>query len=70
MYVFSAVSDAACEAEEGRKGLGLSLLLKLQRGVSFGAANLIRLTSLLCWRRLISTVLSRNDIGWRLFSVM
>ncbi|MBZ3661025.1 PTS sugar transporter subunit IIA [Salmonella enterica subsp. enterica serovar Kentucky] len=35
-YVLAPVSDAACEAGRGAKGLGLSLL-KLQRGVSFGA---------------------------------
>lgn len=44
--------------EEGAKGLGLSLL-KLQRGVHLAQTNSIRLTSLLCWRRLISTVISK-----------
>lgn len=36
LCISAVVSDAACEAGRGAKGLGLSLL-KLQRGVSFGA---------------------------------
>lgn len=36
LCISAGVSDAACEAGRGAKGLGLSLL-KLQRGVSFGA---------------------------------
>lgn len=36
LCISARVSDAACEAGRGAKGLGLSLL-KLQHGVSFGA---------------------------------
>ncbi|SUH08161.1 PTS family enzyme IIA, mannitol-specific, cryptic [Salmonella enterica subsp. enterica] len=45
--------------EEGAKGLGLSLL-KLQRGVSFGADEFDPVDIIIMlWRRLISTVISK-----------